>query len=347
MKKKLFYVLTLMLVTVFALAACGGGDDSANDSGADSGNGENAAAEGETYVFKYGHISSEDNVWQQQAEKFAEELNRLSDGRMEVEFYPMGQLGNENDMIQQLETGTLDFAVITTGQLSNYNEDLNAWSLPFMFESIEDAIEASDSEPARQILDSLEKNGLVGLSYNFVGNRYILMKDTQIESPEDFKGKKIRVTGGPAVQDFWNALEASPEAMPLPEVYTSLQTGVIDGIDIDLGALLEQKLYEVADYLTLTNHYAFAGIDVMSAAVFEKLSEEDQQIVLEAAQIAEEFGGQLTIEEEKAHLQELEAEDVTINDFPYADNFEEIQNDLFEKYSDNDLVKAFIDEYKK
>lgn len=365
MVKKLLVMFTFVLIcSSLLLTACGSNSEEASGTTNDSQQENNSSnaneagvsnqfdesngnAEGETYLFKYGHISSDENVWHTQAEKFAEELERLSDGRMEVEFFPMGQLGNENDMLQQLETGTLDFAVITTAQLSNRSDDLNAWAMPFMFDSVDAAIEMSQSEQAIELLEGLQEQSLIGLSYNFVGNRHILMRDTPIESPEDLQGKKIRVTGGPAVQDFWNAVDASPEAMPLPEVYTSLQTGVIDGIDIDLGAILEQKLYEVADYLTLTNHYSFAGIDVMSATVYDSLSPEDQEIIKEAAKIAEEWGAEDTIAAEARHLEELEEAGLTINDFPYTDNFISIQEEIFDKYSDNEITKAFIDEFNK
>lgn len=355
MRKKWFILLSICLLLL--LVACGGNSSDATgttdpssgseENDASNGEGEVAASGGEEYVFKYAHISSVENVWHTQAEKFAEELERLSDGRMKVDFYPMGQLGNENDMMQQLETGTLDFAIITTAQLSNRSDDLNAWAMPFMFDSVEEGIAMSSSEPARQLLDGLKDQSLIGLGYNFVGNRYVMMGDTAIESPDDLQGKKIRITGGPAVQDFWNATGASPESMPRPEIYTSLQTGVIDGIEIDLGSILEEKYHEVADYLTLTNHYTFAGIDVMSSAVFESLPPEDQEIVLEAAKLAEEWGGEDTIEAEERHLAELEELGLTINDFPYAENFKSIQEDIFEKYSDNEITKAFIDEYNK
>lgn len=369
MRKNLLIAFLFVFMCSLVLVACGGGADEAasnsndtannlqqdnNDSNvaeeSNANNSEDAAAstgEGEEYTFKYAHISSVENVWHTQAEKFAEELEKLSDGRMKIDFYPMGQLGNENDMLQQLETGTLDFAIITTAQLSNRSDDLNAWAMPFMFDSVEEGIEMSKSEPAVQILEGLEEQGLIGLGYNFVGNRYVMMIDTAIESPEDLDGKKIRITGGPAVQDFWNATGASPESMPRTEIYTALQTGVIDGIEIDFGSILEEKYYEVANYLTLTNHYTFAGIDVMSKAVFDSLPPEDQEIILEAGRIAEEWGGEDTIAAEERHLEELQEVGLTINDFPYADNFKSIQEEIFEKYSDNEITKAFIDEYNK
>src|SRR5699024_10566273 len=151
----------------------------------------------------------------------------------------------------QLESGSLDFAIITTAQLSNLSDDLHAWSMPFMFKNIKEAVEMSSSKPAEQLLEGLREQNLIGLGYNFVGNRYVLTRENPIEGPEDLKGKKIRVTGGAPVLDFWNAVGASPESMPRTEIYTALQNGVIDGADIDLGSILEEKYYEVANFLTL------------------------------------------------------------------------------------------------
>lgn len=85
----------------------------------------------------------------------------------------------------------------------------------------------------------------------------------------------------------------------------------------------------------------------MSAAVFDSLPPEDQEIVLEAAKLAEEWGGEDTIAAEERHLEELKEVGLTINEFPYAENFKSIQEDIFNKYSDNEITKAFIDEYNK
>ena len=95
------------------------------------------------------------------------------------------------------------------------------------------------------------------MTFIFAGNRHLLMKNGHISSMEDLAGKEIRIIGSPLFQTFWERTGAGPTAMPLSEVYTSLQTGVIDGMDIDLDALVTEKYYETTKYLTLTNHATF------------------------------------------------------------------------------------------
>ena len=162
--------------------------------------------------------------------------------------------------------------------MSTREVSLNSWFMPFLFSDLEDANKMRESEETKKMLEELGSQGLLGLDIAFAGNRHILMKDGFIGSPEDLKGKKIRIIGSPAMQSFWEKTGSGPTAMPLPEVYTSLQTGVIDGMDIDLDALVTEKYYENAKYLTLTNQMTFPTVVVMSQARFDKLSEEDQEI---------------------------------------------------------------------
>lgn len=252
------------------------GDD--NGTAGQDGNG----ATGDNIEFSLTHITQESHVWHQTAEKFAEELEDRSDGRMSLEIYPAGQLGSEQDMLQQMETGSVDFGFITNGYMSTRNTEFNAWFMPFVFDSLEEAAEARHVDAAQKMLDNLEAQGFVGMDFIFAGNRHILMENSIVNSPSDLEGATVRVIGSPSIQDFWESVGAGPTPMPLPEVYTSLQTGVIDGIDIDLDALVTEKYHEIAENLTLTNHMTWPAVVMASQETLSNLSEEDQAIVEEA-----------------------------------------------------------------
>ena len=219
-------LLVIMAALMVLLAACGGDDVDSTD------------AAGEKHTFKIAHVVQESHVWHETANKFGEELKALSDGRMELQIYPASHLGAEADMVQQIETGAIDFGFITNAYMSTREDSLNSWFMPYLFTNLEEAAGMLDSEETKQMLESLGSQGLVGLDFAFAGNRHVLMKDGFAESPADLKGKKIRIIGSPAMQSYWEKVGAGPTAMPLTEVYTSLQTGVIDGIDIDLDALV-------------------------------------------------------------------------------------------------------------
>lgn len=338
MKKKLSLALAPILSLSLILAACGGGSQ-------EQGSGE--AQGGKTYTFKLAHTTQPTHVWHKTAEKFNEELNARSSGRMKVNLYPASQLGPDKDLMQQLETGSLDFATIAGGYVGTRSEAFNAWFMPLLFNNLEAAVAARNSEPAKKILAELDKQGLVGMDYIFAGDRHVLMKNSSVTKAEDLQGKKIRVSASLVVQDFWKAAGAGPTPMPLSEVYTALQTGVIDGVDIDLDALMTEKYYELAKNLTLTNHMVYPGIVMMNKAKFESMPQEDQKIVTEAMKAAVEWGNKEQIALEHKHLEDLKALGATVTELTNVESFKSISDELYTKYSKNPLIQEFIQANQK
>ena len=333
MKLKKYVFMFALAAMAVVLAACVGDEKD----GATS-------AEGEKQTFKLAHVVQESHVWNKTAEKFGEELTKLSDGRMDVKIYPASQLGAEADMVQQIETGAIDFGFITNAYMSTRESSLNAWFMPYLFHDLTEATEMRNSDEAKQMLESLSSQGLVGLDFVLAGNRHVLMKDGFVKSPADLKGKKIRIIGSPAMQSYWEKVGAGPTAMPLTEVYTSLQTGVIDGIDIDLDALVTEKYYENAKYLTLTNQMTFPTVVVMSQKIFDGLSAEDQEIVQTAMKNATEWGAQESIKREQTNLEALKAAGVEVLENVDTTKFETVTNEVRKEFSDkSEIVKSFIE----
>ncbi|MFC5587354.1 TRAP transporter substrate-binding protein [Sporosarcina soli] len=336
-KKRKWLSLTMLAgAALLVLAACGGNDGQSADAGKNDG--------GDTYTFKASHVVQESHVWHKTAEKFGEELEKLSDGRMKLDIYSASTLGLEQDMVQQLETGSIDFGFLTNAYMSTREVSLNSWFMPFLFSDLEDANKMRESEETKQMLEELGSQGLLGLDIAFAGNRHILMKEGFIGTPEDLKGKKVRIIGSPAMQSFWEKTGAGPTAMPLPEVYTSLQTGVIDGMDIDLDALVTEKYYENAKYLTLTNQMTFPTVVVMSQASFNKLSEEDQGIVKTAMKTAVDWGAQEAIAREKSNLEELKKNGVEVQELEDHSAFDGIAEEVRTQYAkESEIIKSFIE----
>ena len=156
--------LLLLVIGVLGviLAACSSSGDS-------NANGE------KTKTFKIAHVVQESHVWNATAEKFGEELRELSDGRFDITIHPASSLGTEADMVQQLETGAIDFGFMTNAYMSTREESLNAWFMPYLFSDLKEATEMRGTEPVQQMLDSLSSQGLVGLDFMFAGNRHVLM----------------------------------------------------------------------------------------------------------------------------------------------------------------------------
>lgn len=337
MKKRMSSLVSCIVLSA-SLIVAGCGSNANSPSGATQTGKEN------TYSFKLTHVTQPSHIWHKTAEKFNEELGKRSNGRMKVDIFPAGQLGTEKDMVQQMESGSIEFGIITNAYMSTREDSFNGWHLPFVFSNLEQAVKAKDTAPAKEMLKTLDKQGMIGLDFVLAGNRHILMKNGAIQSPEELKGKKLRVIGSPAIQDFWTSVGASPTPMPLPEVYTSLQTGVIDGIDIDLDALITQKYYEIAKDLTVTNHMTFPGVVVMSKAAADKLSPEDRKIVEEAMKAAVDWGTKEAIKRETDNFEQLKANGVTVTELKNADSFNAVKDQMVAKYTaNNPIIKAFFE----
>ncbi|MGJ9384410.1 TRAP transporter substrate-binding protein DctP [Salipaludibacillus sp. CF4.18] len=331
---KKYKIATASVALVGLLAACG----------VDTDTNEGESGEADELEFTLTHITQTSHGWHETAEKFNEELQELSDGRMSVNIYPAGAIGDEQDMLQQMETGEIDFGFITNAYMSSRVESFNAWFMPFVFDDLEEAVAARDIEPAQDMLKELSDQGFIGMDFLFAGNRHILTTEKEVSTPEDLAGEQIRITGGPAIQSFWEEIGAGPIAMPLPEVYTSLQTGVIDGIDIDLDALITENLYETADHLALSNHMTWPAVVMMSELSHDALSAEDQEIVKEAMKNAIDWGVEDAITREESNLEEAEEVGLIIKEFDDIDAFNEVRDTIHERFSaESDIIADFLE----
>ena len=337
--KKWLFMLMLALLTV-VLAACGGSSEEGE--AIETSAGDTADDSGKTYTFKLGHEAAESHIKFDVAEKFAKDLEANSNGRMKVDIYPANQLGKENDMQQQVESGTLDFAILSNGTMSSISESINGWFMPFLFEDVSEAAAAASSEPAKQMMTDLEAKNMIGYGVFFAGQRHIL-SSKPLATLADFEGLKIRIPGSPVFESYYKEVGAGPASMPLPEVYTSLSTGVIDAVDTDFNAAVSQKFYESADILTLSGHIVFPEVVIGSKKLVDSLSEEDKKIVADTWAAAIEWGVTEGIAKNDQLLKDLEAAGVTVNKLENVDEFKALSQKVYDQYSSNDTIKAFIE----
>ena len=172
--------------------------------------------------FRLGLITPPPHIWTKAAEAFGAELKEKSGGAHSVTVFPAQQLGNEAEMLQQLQTGALDMAFMTVAEVSNRAPDLGAFYAPFLASDISHAGRILRTDTAKGLLDQLPaKAGVVGTGYGMAGLRQIVARG-KIDSAADLAGKKIRITPFTPNLDFYNALGAAPTPMPLPDVYDAL-----------------------------------------------------------------------------------------------------------------------------
>jgi len=234
--------------------------------------------------FGVGLITPPAHVWNQEVDAMGETLGRLSDGRFSVTAFPSGQLGSESEMLQQLQTGALDMAWLTTAEVTTRVPDMSALHTPFLVRNIEDAARVLRSDEAREILEQLPRaTGAVGICYAMTGMRQMMSREA-LERAADLDGKRFRITPAPPMRSFFEMMGAAPAPMPLTQVYDSLANGQIDAIAMDYESIINFGYHEHAPHLLQTNHQMFPMVALVSGRVWASLSPEDQAIVREGVQ---------------------------------------------------------------
>jgi tripartite ATP-independent transporter DctP family solute receptor len=328
MKKTLF----CMLILVFMLAACssGGGKD---NKGAQSVSNKNT--DGEVIEFTFAHALQLDKPEHAGALKFKELVEEKSDGKLVVNISPAAQLGDEREMAQAVQTNAIEGAIISTGPLSTISASMDLPLLPFLVSERKTMYQLLDGEVGKEILSSLEDSGIKGTAFWESGFKQIT-SNKEIHTPKDLKGVPFRTVESQLVMDTYKALGANPVAVPFPEVYTSLQQGVVEGQENAIGSIASMKFYEVQDYVTMLdigyNPYAV----IFSKKWFDSLSEEHQNIIVTASQEAAEYERQLIADTEADYLKEIEESGTTIVKLSSKEKeaFREATSSVHEKFKD-------------
>ncbi|TPN17484.1 TRAP transporter substrate-binding protein [Mesorhizobium sp. B2-1-3] len=219
-----------------------------------------------------------------EAVKYMGELiKQRTNGRYSVEVYHSAQLGEEKDTIEQTQSGVIDLDRVSMGPFNGIVPETAVPSLPYMFRSVEHMRHVMDGPVGDQILKAFEPHQLVGLAFYDSGARSFYNTKKDIASIADLKGMKFRVIQSDVFVDMVNALGANATPMAYGEVYSALQTGVIDGAENNWPSFESAKHYEVAKHYTMDQHQIVPEVLVMSKTSWDKLSPEDQAIVRQAA----------------------------------------------------------------
>ena len=214
---------------------------------------------------------------------FADEIKAKTGGRIEVRLHPGGALGGDREILEGLQIGTVDLAVPSTSVIANFVPEVQVFDIPFLFRDFDHAQAVLDGPVGQEMLAKFKAKGLQGLAFGGIGFRQLTNSRRPVNGPDDVKGLKIRTQENQIHLQVWRALGALPTPMALPEVFTALQQGVVDGQENPIGAIINNKFGQVQKYLTITNH-AFTPIGfVMSPSAFAALSRDDQKLFVEAA----------------------------------------------------------------
>jgi tripartite ATP-independent transporter DctP family solute receptor len=214
--------------------------------------------------FRLGVPTAPGHVWTIAAEDFADEFAERTGGEHSVAVFPSSQLGNDAQMLQQLQTGALDMAFMPLAEITNRIPAFGALYAPYLASDVAAAAELLGSDVARGLLEQLpQRLGVVGIGYSLGGMRQIVTRGP-VRSADDLQGLKLRVTPLDPIRDFYTLLGAAPIALPIGSVYDALANGQIDAIDMDLENTWKQKYFELGETVLLSNHMMFPMIGLVS-----------------------------------------------------------------------------------
>lgn len=362
---------SLVLAAALTLTACGGfGEDEPEG---DAGNGGNGGAtgtaapeagggdgpqlsdppaiegdvvsDGDSYEIKFGIGLAEDSPQALSVDYFGEILDQRSDGRIDVSLFANSQVGDDLQMMNALQSGTLEMTYPSTSPATSIVPELQLFDLPFLFPTPEDADAVLDGEIGQQMLDGFDGSGITGLAWAENGYRQLTNSQRAVSSPEDVEGLGIRVMENPIQVSIWETLGANPTSMAFGEVFSALEQGVVDGQENPWSTILTSRFNEVQDYGSQTRHVYTPFLILIGEEFYEGLSEEDQALIQEAAVQAATYQRTISREYDTYAKEELANSGMEITELTDEQlaAFQEAVQPVYEQWEDEigaDLIQS-------
>ena len=364
MKKRVVSMLLIGCLGAALLAGCGNDKPDAS-AGGDTNTSAGTEAKADTSGKDFGEYSadhplelklshfaaSEENQLAILANTFADYVSQESGGAVKVTVYGGGTLGNDQESLDSVIAGTLDCAVNNTPIMSGYDAGLSVLDLPYLFENYDDIYTFLDSDVCQEMQDDFSSTGAKILNLQCVGFRNLESSKGFVEKPSDLKGLKVRVTGSDVYINTWNTWGASAQTMPGNEVLTALQQGTIDAQENPYEVIVSNKLYEQQDYVVETNHLPHLISLIVSEDFFDGLSDEQQQIIKEAANTAKEYAREQSDERIASKIDTIKqsgTQIIQLSDDMYSQIREKCAP-IYESIEENvssDIVDAYLGDLK-
>jgi TRAP-type transport system periplasmic protein len=361
---------SLFLAAALTLTACGGfgGDEPAGDGGNEGteATGGTAAPEGgsdgpqlsdppaiegdvvsdgDSYDIKFGIGLAEDSPQALSVDYFGEILDQRSDGRIDVQLFPNSQVGDDLQMMNALQSGTLEMTYPSTSPATSIVPELRLFDLPFLFPEPEDADAVLDGEIGQQMLDGFDGSGITGLAWAENGYRQLTNSQRAVSSPDDVSGLRVRVMENPIQVSIWETLGANPTSMAFGEVFSALEQGVVDGQENPWSTILTSRFDEVQDHGSQTRHVYTPFLILIGEEFYEGLPQEDQDLIQEAAVQAAQYQRTISREYDTYAKEELANRGMEITELSDEElaAFQEAVQPVYEQWQDEigaDLVQS-------
>ncbi|MGD1946805.1 MAG: TRAP transporter substrate-binding protein [Croceivirga sp.] len=214
---------------------------------------------------------------------FEQELEKASDGKLNVKIYPDGQLGGEREALELFQIGSLAIAKISAATMANFVPEYGVVSIPYIFRDKSHFFNVLEGDIGKELLGKGADRWLQGLCFYDAGSRSFYTTNTPIESAEDVKGLKIRVMNDPIAVKMVKALQGSPSPMDFGELYTALQQGVVDGAENNIPSFITSRHFEVCKHYSFDQHTYIPDVLIMGTKTLERLSDREKEWVYQAA----------------------------------------------------------------
>ena len=268
-------------------------------------------------------------------EHLGDKLANATDGRLSVQMYASMQLGGEKEAIEQAQIGALQFARVSVGTLGPVIDELNVFNLPFLFRNTAHMQKVIDGAIGQELLARVTNNpkaGLVGICWMDAGARSLYDTRRPIREIGDLKGMKVRVMGNPMFVDMMNALGGNGVAMGYDQVFSALQTGVVDGAENNPPSFVFDNHYQVAKYYTLTEHLIVPEMLVFSRKSWDGLSRDDQALLMKLGAEAQQEERVLWTKYEQEALDKAKAAGIQIIEVTDKKPFQDAVKPVWDKY---------------
>lgn len=269
-------------------------------------------------------------------------LHEISGGKMQVDIYPGAQLGSETQNIELVQIGSLAMAKVSTASLEGFVEEYKVFGIPYIFCSKEHLFQVLESEIGQELQTKTEKYLFRGLGYFDAGARSFYTMKKPVLKPEDLIGQKIRVMKSPVAVAMMQAFGGSATPISWPELYTALQSGVVDGAENNLPSFVTSHHHEVSKFFTVNEHTMLPDVLIISTVVWNKLSVLEQQWLKEAVEEAVIYQRQLWKEQEEESMRIAKEHGVHIY-YPDKRPFMEKVHAMREMFKDNSRVYRMIE----
>ncbi|MEQ9260850.1 MAG: TRAP transporter substrate-binding protein [Roseovarius sp.] len=299
-------------------------------------------------TIKMGHAASSKHIFHEGMEIFAAKVAEKTEGRVAIEVFGDRQLGDDKELLEGLQIGLIEGALVSSAVLPLVLEAaaFDALQMPFTVSSYEQLSGVLTSELGAELLATLDEKSIKGLGFIEAGQRHFLTSGDAVEMTSGFEGLKTRIVPIPLHKATWEAIGVNPIGMAYGEIYSALETGTIDAVEINLSSIQSESLYDSAKNVTLTGHYFWPGVIMMAGATWEGLSDADKAAIEAAGMEATAEAYALAASQEADTAAFLEENGVTISKLGDLDQMKAQTASVVAQWAEKSpLIGKFVDAF--